>query len=62
MLRDLKRKLDLKGVHLLVILDEVDALLKTEGSSLVYDLTRFNSEAARRGPASASSSSARRTS
>ena len=44
MLRDLKRKLDLKGCHLLVILDEVDALLKTDGSSLVYDLTRFNSE------------------
>lgn len=44
MLRDLKRTLDRKGSHLLVILDEVDALLKTEGSSLVYDLTRFNSE------------------
>ncbi|MFA5943593.1 MAG: AAA family ATPase [Candidatus Thermoplasmatota archaeon] len=44
MLRDLKRTLDRKGCHLLVILDEVDALLKTEGSSLVYDLTRFNSE------------------
>jgi cell division control protein 6 len=48
MLRDLKRTLDRKGSHLLVILDEVDALLKSEGSSLVYDLTRFNSEA---GPA-----------
>ena len=45
MLRDLKRHLERKGVHLLVILDEVDALLKTDGSSLVYDLTRFNSEA-----------------
>lgn len=44
MLRDLKRHLDRKNAHLLVILDEVDALLKTEGSSLVYDLTRFNSE------------------
>lgn len=45
MLRDLKRTLDRKGSHLLVILDEVDALLKSEsGSSLVYDLTRFNSE------------------
>lgn len=44
MLRDLKRNLDRKGSHLLVILDEVDALLKSEGSSLVYDLTRFNSE------------------
>jgi cell division control protein 6 len=44
MLRDLKRTLDRKGVHLLVILDEVDALLKSDASSLVYDLTRFNSE------------------
>ncbi len=44
MLRDLKRHLDRKGVHLLVILDEVDALLRSDGSSLVYDLTRFNSE------------------
>jgi archaeal cell division control protein 6 len=44
MLRDLKRTLDRKGSHLLVILDEVDALLKSDGSSLVYDLTRFNSE------------------
>ena len=44
MLRDLKRTLERKGSHLLVILDEVDALLKSEGSSLVYDLTRFNSE------------------
>ncbi|MCA1820168.1 MAG: hypothetical protein LC620_09010, partial [Halobacteriales archaeon] len=32
-------------VHLLVILDEVDALLKTDGSNLVYDLTRFNDDA-----------------
>jgi cell division control protein 6 len=44
MLRDLKRTLERKGSHLLVILDEVDALLKSDGSSLVYDLTRFNSE------------------
>lgn len=44
MLRDLKRNLERKGSHLLVVLDEVDALLKSEGSSLVYDLTRFNSE------------------
>ena len=44
MLRDLKRFLERKSCHLLVILDEVDALLKADGSSLVYDLTRFNSE------------------
>lgn len=44
MLRDLKRHLERKNTHLLIILDEVDALLRQEGSSLVYDLTRFNSE------------------
>jgi cell division control protein 6 len=44
MLRDLRKILDRKGVHLLVILDEVDALLKSDGSNLVYDLTRFNDE------------------
>jgi cell division control protein 6 len=44
MLRDLRKILDRKGVHLLILLDEVDALLKTDGSNLVYDLTRFNDE------------------
>jgi archaeal cell division control protein 6 len=44
MLRDLKRHLDRRSCHLLILLDEVDALLKADGSSLVYDLTRFNSE------------------
>ncbi|MFO1533708.1 MAG: Cdc6/Cdc18 family protein [Thermoplasmatota archaeon] len=48
MLRDLRKMLHNKGVHLLVILDEVDALLKSDGSNLVYDLTRFNDES---GPA-----------
>jgi cell division control protein 6 len=45
MLRDLRRQLERRECHLLVILDEVDALLKTDGSNLVYDLTRFNDEA-----------------
>jgi len=44
MLRDLRKILDRKSCHLLVILDEVDALLRTDGSDLVYDLTRFNAE------------------
>src|SRR5207237_1362102 len=33
-----------KGGRLLVMLDEVDAVLETDGSNLVYDLTRFNDE------------------
>lgn len=44
MLRDLRTNLERKGCHLLVILDEVDALLRADGSNLVYDLTRFTSE------------------
>jgi cell division control protein 6 len=45
MLRDLQKNLERKDCHLLVILDEVDALLKSDGSNLVYDLTRLNDEA-----------------
>lgn len=44
MLRDLRRTLERKGSHLIVILDEVDALLRSDGGNLVYDLTRFNDE------------------
>src|SRR6185369_1323839 len=44
MLRDLRVHLERRGCHLMVILDEVDALLRADGSNLVYDLTRFNSE------------------
>jgi archaeal cell division control protein 6 len=44
MLRDLRKHLERRSTHLLVILDEVDALLSAEGSGLVYDLTRFNDE------------------
>lgn len=43
MLRDLRRHLERRQAHLLVILDEVDALLRDD-VNLVYDLTRFNSE------------------
>ncbi|MEK6985290.1 MAG: AAA family ATPase [Candidatus Thermoplasmatota archaeon] len=45
MLRDLRRHLERRQAHLVVILDEVDALLRSDGSNLVYDLTRLNDEA-----------------
>lgn len=44
MQRDLRKHLERRDCHLLVILDEVDALLRADGSDLVYDLTRFNDE------------------
>ena len=44
MMRDLRKHLERKDCHLIVILDEVDALLRADGSNLVYDLTRFNDE------------------
>ncbi|MHB8633873.1 MAG: Cdc6/Cdc18 family protein, partial [Thermoplasmatota archaeon] len=45
MLRDLRLQLERRQAHLVVILDEVDALLRADGGNLVYDLTRFNDEA-----------------
>ena len=44
MMRDLRKHLERRECHLMVILDEVDALLRADGSNLVYDLTRFNDE------------------
>jgi cell division control protein 6 len=44
MQRDLRKHLNRRDCHLLVILDEVDALLRADGSDLVYDLTRWNDE------------------
>jgi cell division control protein 6 len=44
MQRDLRKHLIRRDAHLLIILDEVDALLRADGSDLVYDLTRFNDE------------------
>lgn len=44
MLQDLRRHLERRTAHLLVILDEVDALVRADGSDLLYDLTRFGSE------------------
>lgn len=34
--------LDLKGVLLIVVLDEIDALVKVYGDNLIYELTRVN--------------------
>jgi len=34
--------LDLKGVLLIVVLDEIDALIKVYGDNLIYELTRVN--------------------
>ena len=47
MLEILKKRLERAEAHLLVILDEVDILLKKSGSDLVYHLTRFNEESAK---------------
>ncbi len=44
MLGDLRKLLIARDTHALVILDEVDALLKGDGAGLIYDLTRLNDE------------------
>lgn len=46
MLEILKKRLERAEAHLVVILDEVDILLKKSGSDLIYNLTRFNEEGA----------------
>jgi cell division control protein 6 len=46
MLDILRKDLDRTGVHLTVILDEADVLLKKSGSDLVYSLARFDDEKA----------------
>ncbi len=48
MMSDLRKHLERRDCHLVVILDEVDALLRADGSNLVYDLTRFNDETGQR--------------
>jgi cell division control protein 6 len=45
MLENLRKRLERLEAHLIVILDEVDILLKKSGSDLIYNLTRFNEEA-----------------
>jgi len=44
MLEILRTHLQRKEAQLLLVLDEVDALIKKSGSQLIYDLTRFNDE------------------
>lgn len=47
MLENLRKRLERLEAHLIVILDEVDILLKKSGSDLIYNLTRFNEESAK---------------
>lgn len=49
MIRDLRIHIERRGVHLIVILDEADALLR-KGTDLVYALTRFDDEKATKKP------------
>lgn len=44
MLEVLKRQLVRRKAHLIIVLDEADALLKKQGSDLIYDLSRFSDE------------------
>jgi len=44
MLQVLRKQLQKREAQLLVVLDEVDALLKKDSSNLIYDLTRFSDE------------------
>jgi len=44
MLEVLRKQLQRKNAQLLVVLDEVDALINKSGSGLVYSLTRFSDE------------------
>jgi cell division control protein 6 len=44
MLQVLRTQLQRKDAQLLLVLDEVDALLKKKDSNLLYELTRFNDE------------------
>jgi len=49
MLQVLRTNLQRKDAQLILVLDEVDALLKKSGSTLIYDLTRFNDETMKTG-------------
>ena len=44
MLRILRKDLEKRKVHLLIVLDEADVLLKKAGSDIIYKLTRFGEE------------------
>jgi cell division control protein 6 len=49
MLQVLRTRLQRKNAQLLLVLDEVDALLKKSGSNLIYDFTRFHDETMKTG-------------
>ncbi|DAC73207.1 MAG TPA: orc1/cdc6 family replication initiation protein [Thermoplasmata archaeon] len=49
MLEILRTHLQRKEAQLILVLDEVDALMKKGGSTLIYDLTRFNDETLKTG-------------
>lgn len=44
MLRILRKDLEKRKLHLLIVLDEADMLLKKAGSDIIYKLTRFGEE------------------
>ena len=44
MIEVLKRQLKRREAHLIIVLDEADALIKKSGSDLIYMLTRFKDE------------------
>jgi cell division control protein 6 len=44
MLRILRKDLEKRRVHLIIVLDEADVLLKKAGSDIIYKLTRFEEE------------------
>lgn len=43
-LRSLRKHLEKRGVHLIVVLDEADVLIKKGASDLIYQLSRFDEE------------------
>jgi cell division control protein 6 len=44
MLRILRKDLEKRKIHLVIVLDEADMLLKKAGSDIIYKLTRFGEE------------------
>lgn len=44
MLRALKKHVEKKGVHLIIVLDEADVLIKRGADDLIYNLSRFDEE------------------
>ncbi len=44
MLRSLKKHLEKEGVHLIIVLDEADVLIKKGADDLIYNLSRFDEE------------------